>query len=353
MKTAKAMTLEDLAATLGMSRASVSRAFTGKGRIAPQTREKILQSARELGYQPNLNAQRLAGGRCMNTIGLFSLGLDYGVTTEKIKLIQELLSEQGFHVPLYAYSNYSSVEVVKQAELMSVLRRQQPRAIVCATRGLEPDALLELERYHEEGGLVVCYDYPSELDCDQVIFDREENNYRATKHLLELGHRKIGLYMEGDIKPNPRDSLTGPRVRGFQRALGEYDVEANADWMFCGERMEEGGALLARQIMALSERPTAVCVVNDRAASTFVNEVQRAGLRVPADISVVCHDDRPVARYSAVPLSAATHPSQQIAESVVGLLISRFDGSYQGEARREWVSGSFVARESSAAPISR
>ena len=350
MKTEKAMTLEDLASALGMSRSSVSRAFTGNGRIAPQTREKVLQSARELGYQPNLHAQRLAGGRCRNTIGLFSLGLDYGVTTEKIKIIQQLLSEQGFHVPLYAYSSYSTVEVVKQAELMSVLRRQQPRAIACATRGLEPDALQELKKYGDEGGIVVSYDYPSDLDCDHVIFDREDNNYQAAKHLLELGHRKVGLYMEGDRKPSAQLSIVGSRVRGFERALHEHELALNPNWMFCGLDAEEGGALLARQFLALQDRPTAICIVNDRAACAFVNEVQRAGLRVPNDVSVVSHDDQPIAQYSAVPLSTSTHPSQEIAQSVVEMLSSRFDGSYQGNTRRKWIRGSFVARASTAPP---
>lgn len=341
------MTLEDLAATLGMSRSSVSRAFTGNGRISPQTREKVLRSARELGYQPNLHAQRLAGGRCQNTIGLFSLGLDYGVTTQKIKIIQHLLSEQGFHVPLYAYGDYNAVEAVKQAELMSVLRRQQPRAIVCVTRGLEPDAARELKKYHQEGGIVVCYDYPVEMDCDQVVFDREDNNYQAARHLLELGHRHVGLYMEGDRRPMPQTPLIGSRVVGFERALREYGAPINEAWRFYGSGAEAGGALLAQQFLALPERPTALCIVNDRAATTFVNEVQRAGLRVPRDVSVVSHDDQPVASYGAVPLSSATHPCQEIAQGIIEMLISRFDGSYSGEARRKWVRGAFVERASS------
>lgn len=348
MKSEKALTLEDLAATLGMSRASVSRAFTGKGRISPQTREKVLQSARELGYQPNPHAQRLAGARALNTVGLFSLGLDYGVTTEKIKIIQQLLPEQGFHVPLYAYSSYNSVTAVKQVEMMSSLRQQQPRAIICATRGLEPDALEQLKLYHDEGGIVVCYDYSVELDCDQVVFDREDNNYRATRHLVELGHKDIGLYMEGDIKPDAQSPITGSRVRGFERALQENNLSVNADWMFCGLDVEEGGALLAKQFLALQHRPTAMCIVNDRATATFVNEIQHAGPQVPADVSIVCHDDQPVARFCAVPLSAAIHPSQQIAECVVEMLSSRFDGSYEGDARQHGISGAFIQRASTA-----
>ena len=295
MQSTKAITLDDLAASLGMSTSSVSRAFTGNGRIAPTTREKVLQKAREVGYQANPNAQRLVGGRCLDTIGLFSLGLDFGVTTQKIQIIQRLLSEQGFHVPLYAYGDYSFVETKRQAELMNALLRQQPRAIVCATRGLEPEALEGLARFQDADGIVVCYDYPGELACDQVVFDREDNNYQTARHLLELGHRDLGLYMEGDLKPHSAMKLSGARVQGFERALREFGLSANPQWMFHGGLYEQGGKTLAQQFLALPSRPTGICIVNDRTASAFINEVQRVGVRVPDDVSVIGHDNQQVA----------------------------------------------------------
>lgn len=344
------MTLEDLAASLGISRSLASRAFTGNGSIAPKTREKVLQKAQELGYRPNPNAQRLAGGRCLDTIGLFSLGLDFGVTTEKIQTIQRLLAEQGFHVPLYAYGDYSPIETKRQAELMNALLRQQPRAIVCATRGLEPEALEGLTRFQDEGGIVVCYDYPSELACDQVVFDREDNNYQTARHLLELGHRDLGLYMEGEAKPHSAMKLSGARVQGFKRALGEFGMSVNPQWMFYGGLYEQGGKALAKQFLALNARPTGMCIINDRAASAFINEVQRAGVRVPDDVSVIGHDNQSVADCCAVPLTTATHPVQEIAQSVVEMLLSRFDGSYQGDARQKNVRGTLIERQSTQPP---
>lgn len=345
MKSANAMTLEDLAREIGVSRSLVSIAFTGNGRIAPQTRERILQSAQEMGFSPNPHARRLASGRCQNTIGLFSLGLDFGVVTHKIKIIQGLLMDKGFDVPLYAYGAYRPSEVRRQAELMGTLRRQQPRAIICATRALEADALKELEQYRSEGGIVVCYDYCVPLDCDQVIFDREDNTYQTAKHLLELGHRHLGLYMGGATTPS------GERKDGLDRALGEAGLQPNPQWMFNGETDEEGGILLAQQFLALQERPTGLCIVNDRAALSFINEVRRAGVRVPEDVSVVCHDDQPAARYSAVPLTTNTHPVQEIAAAVAALLCSRLDGSYSGTARQHIVRGALVVRDSAAPPL--
>lgn len=340
MRNEKAMTIRDFAREIGVSPSLVSMAYTGNGRIAARTRERILQSALELGFSPNPHAQRLSGGRDRNTIGLFSLNLDFGVITHKIKIIQHLLWSRGFDVPLYAHGAYRAGEVARQADLMSTLRRQQPRAIICTIWGLEAGTLRELERYRGEGGIVVCYDHYVALDCDQVLFDREDNTYQTARHLLELGHRDLGLYMGGLTPPG------GGRKDGFDRALGEFGLKANAEWMFHGEVEERGGVMLARQFLALPRRPTALCIVNDRTASAFVNEVQRAGLRVPRDVSVVCHDDQPVASCCAVPLTTNTHPVQEISAAVVAMICSRIDGSYCGAPRQRIVRGALVVRES-------
>ncbi|BCM93513.1 HTH-type transcriptional repressor CytR [Abditibacteriota bacterium] len=338
------MTIEDLAKKIGVSRSLVSMAFTGNGRISPQTRERILQSARELGYSPNPHAQNLARGHSKNTIGLFSLGLDFGIITQKIKIIQGLLAGKGFDVPLYAYGSFKDDEIIHQASLIGTLCRQQPRAIVCSTRALEPAALSELEQYQQAGGIVVGYDYHIDLKCDQILLDREDNTYQTAKYLLELGHRKLGLFMAGARKP------CGERHNGFERALREYQIQSNIDWMCNGPTDEAGGVALAEQFLNLKQRPTGICIVNDRVASAFVNEVQRAGLRIPTDLSVICHDNHPVAGCCIVPLTTNTHPAQEIAESVVEMLCSRLDGVYTGEARQKTLRGSLIVRQSTNVP---
>ncbi len=342
----KPMTIQDVARVLGVSTSTVSSAFSGRGTITAQRRAAVLESARALGYEPNPLAQRLRNGRCPKTIGLFSLGLDFGVATRKIQIIQRLLSAQGYGVPLYVHSADGAGEVMQQVEFMITLRRQQPRAIICATRNLHPETLVELERYRGEGGIVVCYDETMKIDYDQVEFDREDNNYQTARHLLELGHRDLGFYVES------MPYLDGPRLRGFERALGEFGLKKRDEWLFQGGSNEDGGMMLAEQFLALKRRPTAVCVVNDRTASAFVNALLRAGLRVPEDVSVVCHDDEPVARSSMVALTTGTQPVEKIAEQVVQMLLSRLDGSYCGPPRLVQVQGEFVVRDSTAAPAS-
>jgi DNA-binding LacI/PurR family transcriptional regulator len=101
--------------------------------------------------------------------------------------------------------------------------------------------------------------------------------------------------------------------------------------------------------MALEQRPSAMCIVNDHAASAFVNEVQRSGLTVPRDLSIVSHDDSPVARYSVVPLTTVSHPVEAIARNVVNLLCSRLEGLYDGVPRRVIIKGQLMVRDSAVA----
>jgi len=331
----------DLALAVGEDKATVSAALNGTGEVAPGTRKAVLRAARQLGFAGKPQTARSTTGGS-NLIGLFSLDLDLGVGTSKIKTIQRLLTDNGYDVPVYSYG--STGAAANQAGLLRALCRQQPQAIVCANVGLHPDALRELQTYEDKGGVVVCYDHPVEIACDNVVFDREANTYQAARHLLELGHRDIALYVHGPQPPGPT------RLGGFRRACAEFGVTVRPDWLFHGGLYETGGAQMAARFMELKQRPTALCIVNDLAAVAFVNELRRMGLRVPADVSVVGHDDLPMARYCALPLTTVSHPAGKIARHVVDLLCSHLEGRYDGPPRRVVVQGELIVRASTAAP---
>jgi DNA-binding LacI/PurR family transcriptional regulator len=125
---------------------------------------------------------------------------------------------------------------------------------VCNTSGVNQEALNELKRFQDGGGIVVCYCYGHGVDvpCDQVVYDEEDSSYQAARHLLELGHRHIGLFNVGERVP------AGPNLSGFKRALQEFDAPLREDWLFrnTGElRYEEEGESLAHEFLELKERP--------------------------------------------------------------------------------------------------
>lgn len=339
----KSVTIEDVARVAGVAISTASAALNDKYGVSAKTREAVRLAAEEIGFEPNLYAQRLITGRCNDTIYLFALYLDRSVVTQKLQMVQGLLSAQGYQAPIYAYGDNLAEETINQSGLFNSLRRQRPLAIACHVSGLHEGAIEELKRYTREGGHVVAYDLEVDMECDQVWFDREENTYRAAKHLLEQGHQRIGLYCSG--------TRTHPRYIGFERALNEFGLEVAPEWLFHGGYYEQGGTLLADKFLSLRERPTAMCIVNDYTAAAFIARIQRRGLRVPDDVSVIGQDDMPVAEHScAVPLTTVSQPTSAIAEKVVEFLLDRIEGKYTGEPRRALLYGELVERES-VAPV--
>lgn len=346
--------IHDVAEALGMHKSTVSQALSGKGTISASTRDRVRRVARELGYAPNPLAQRLAHGQSHSLVCLVSGLLDVGLATEKVLLIQKALNARSLEVPIYTLGGPGAEGGQSQATRIEQLCRQRPRAIICAASVSDPAVLRDLEAYQHAGGIIVSYDSPMPLICDQVVFDREDNAYQGARHLLEAGHRRIGLAVSTMAAWSAgASSLPIPntqRMNGFQRALAEYGVALRPEWYFAATTYEKGGMAMARQFLQMNERPTALCIVNDYVALGFMVEALKAGVRVPEQVSLVSYDDQPVAECCPVPLTAVSHPADQIAAAVVELLSERLAGS-QEPPRTVTIRGKLTPRQSVAAPV--
>ena len=347
----KPPTLQDVATALDMHKSSVSLALSGKGNIASATRRKVMAVAREMGYQPNPLAQRLATGVSTNLVALCGGGLDVGLTTEKILLIQKALTSHALETPIYTFAAPVGPHGVSQALQARQVCRGQPRAIVCATPMLSAEVFAELEAYAHDGGIVVSYDVAAPLPCDQVIFDREDNAYQAARYLIAHGHRRIGIGVSNPHGWSLDDahSPLAQRLRGFRRALEEAALPFHEEWVFRNATYERGGQEMAARWRQLSPRPTGLCIVNDYVALAFMTEIMRAGVRVPDDVSLIGHDNQRVAALCPVPLTSLTQPAEIIAQSVVAMLMERIAGD-ASSPRTTVIKGSLVERQSVSAP---
>lgn len=344
-------TIHDVAAALGMAKSSVSKGLSGKGTLSAATRERILKVALEMGYEPDPVAQRLANKGDNKLVYLCSCNIDVGLGTHKILSIQMELRRLGLEVPIYSVAKVDDATQRPQADQVRDLCRQQPRAIVYSTLSSPASVLPELQRYQENGGIVVSYDSPLPLVCDQVVFDREHNGYLAARTLIERGHQKLGINAPRKLLAANRATQLNlnPRLVGFCRALEEAGLPINADWFFEPGAYEKGGAEMAARFLSMKDRPTGLCMVNDYAALAFMSEVMAAGVKIPDDVSLVGHDNQLVARYCPVPLTSAVQPVEEIVQAVVDLLLARLDGS-QGEARTITIRSEMVERKSVSAP---
>lgn len=339
-----AVRLQDIARHLGVHPMTVSRALSNNSRISEATRESVRIAAEEMGYRPNLTARSLRQGRNSKSVPLFAAFLDAGLNTQKIEAIQSLLSAEGYETPIHSCGFHNQMGPL-QAEMLASLRAAQPAAIVCNSMLLTPPALEELRAWTAAKGVAVMYDHDFDIDCDRVIFDRIDASKKAVNHLLELGHTRIGYAHHSSVHG------VDPRKLGVEQALGENGLRLADRWTLRADQPNkhtQGGCELAQQFLALpvAERPTALCIVNDLVALAFIAEVQKNGVRVPEDLSVVAHDDQPFAEFASVPLTTVTHPAEVIAQQVVRVLKERLAGSTE-PAQRVVVQGQLIARASS------
>ena len=348
----RTQTIHDVARHLGVSKTTVSKAFTGSGRISPRTREAVLAAAREMGFDLNPHAQRLSRGQGSDLVALFCPEHHEGATALKNRQIQRLLDTEGWDAPLYTSAPVRGSNEIGQVEALRRVRRLRPRALVCLTPHLQPATLEELRTYQAEGGVLVTYDNEISLPCDQMIFDRADNTYQSTRYLLDQGHREIGLFVVGvpDVHP-----YAAPRVTGFERAMAERGLTRDTRWYWQNTTGSEvAGVGLARQFLALpaDDRPTAMCIINEGVAVGFMNQILRAGLRIPEDVSVISHDNLPASAYTIVPLTTVSHPIEEIAQGVARMVQTRLADPTL-PPRREYACGGLVVRESVGPPPDR
>lgn len=339
------MTMREFGARIGVSKTTISKAFTRNGRIAPETREAILKAADELGFLLNPHAQRLSNGRSTDQVYLFCAGTS-GSQGEKLWQIQRALTAAGLDAPVYSSSRLDWESVDGQVKALEKLCSHRPHAIVCSTVILPSVALEVLRAYQEDGGLVIVYDVPVDLDCDTVVFDRFDNTYRGTQFLLENGHRDIGIYLTGSLTERPGFLI--PRLEGFRAALADWGVPEHPEWCFDGNGTEASGAKLFQKYRELSSRPTAMVIVNEAAAAAFIHAAIRQGIRIPDEVSIVSNDGLPVGTYAAVPITTTTTPATAIADAVADLTLKRL-AQPKRPAERIVVQGELIVRESVAA----
>jgi len=348
LDTPRNLTISDVARELGVSAATVSMAFSGKGTITSKRREDVLKAARELGYEPNPLAQRLRG-RATNTVAFYSPALDPGVTILKVQHIQTLLNRAGYELQLHARPYETSVGR-KAAQFLRSLRLEKPRAIICNAGWHFGEAEAdELQAFEEEGGIAACLSYkvPFSGNFDQVVYGGGHEVALAVEHLSELGHRHIGLASH-DLESAHFSMERG----GFEEEMRVRGLEVRAQWLFEAPQRYMGSlGAAAAQFLALRDKPTAMIVGPDSAASAFLHHLLRAGVQVPRDLSLVALGDAgDVAPHAAVPLTAVSDPYREHSEQLSSLLLERLSGKYEREARTQFVRGQWIERESTAPP---
>jgi LacI family transcriptional regulator len=337
--------LRDIAATLGLSVNSVSRALAGKDSIGEETRARVHAEARRLGYVPNSLARSLVTGATM-TLGFVLTNPSNPVYAELITTVEQRARQRGYSLLLATSQDAQDTEV-KAVELL--LQGRVDGVLMVPVQ----QASEHLARLPRAGIPLVLInrDLP-ELGVDFVGSDELRGAYEATDHLIRLGHRRIGLVVE-DIPISTMRS----RIGGFHQAMADAGLAVAPEevHMIPSGRVSSGSPLwspaeayeTARRIAASPDRPTALFVANDLFALGIYRGLAEAGLRIPEDMALVGYSDFFFANYLVPPLTTVHLPIEDVGATALELLLERVSGtSTSNEPKKVLLRPSLIVRDS-------
>ncbi len=342
----RAVTIQDVAARAGVSISTVSRVVTGAVAVEPATAERVREAIADLGYRPNLLARSFRR-RVTHTIGLLVPDNSNPFFAELARTIENAGFAEGYSVVLCN----SDLSEVKQETYIDVLLANRVDGLILASSGLIPTVGSHgaVGRILDAGAPCVVVDRDlGETPVDQVLVDNDQGGYLAGEHLISLGHRRIAcLVGPSDLTPS------AGRIAGFQRALADAGLAVVAEGLVRGNGRSDGGAAAAQQLLergiVAAGDVTAIFAFNDQMAIGAIGALQRAGCRVPEDISVVGFDDIPQSAAIFPALTTIAQPIREMGTTGVRLLLNRI-ARRDAPCQRVQLSTRLVVRESTGSP---
>ena len=322
--------IADVAAHAGVGVATVSRVLNGRANVRPATRDRVLDAIRTLNYRPSSVARNLSLQRTM-VIGALLPWFTNPSAVQRVRGIVDGLNGSAYDLMVFDIESED----------------RQRRAFELFDRGDRADGLLvvstnppdmEVERINAAGLPCVLVDgvHPS---LPSIAVDDVAGGEMATRHLIELGHRRIALI--GDPPPEFRFDWSRDRTRGYEQALSRAGIDVRPEYVREGTRLLHVARGIAAELLALPKRPTAIFAASDTQAFGAIEAARALGIRVPEELSVIGFDDIEVASY--VGLTTVRQPLFESGRRGAELLLRALSGR-QVDVRTELLPLELIVR---------
>lgn len=298
-------TIKDVARLAGVAPSTVSHYYSGNAPVSRETRARIEQAVKELGYRPNLAARSLRLNHTQ-TLGLIVPNIANPFFAEIVQAIGHASQRTGYSLLLADSSDDPSREI----DLLQSMFRQHIDGILFIPTGRRSDyAILE------NAPIPIVFVDREAAAFSSVSTDNYAGGQLAARHLVGLGHRRMGLLI-GD----PHVKNIQQRVEGFKQVLKEHDISVPPHHIITGAQNFETGRDI-QLMMVAADRPTAVFATNDIIALGAWHKLQDMNLRVPADLSLVGFDNIDMSQWVVPPLTTVEQDKRELGrQSVVTLM---------------------------------
>lgn len=327
-------TIKDVAKRAGVSTSTVSHVMNATRFVSDDKRQRVNAAVRELGYRPSSIARSLKVKRT-GTIGMLVTTSSNPFFAEVVQGVEQRCYERGY--TLFLCNTKGDARRMKANLDALEEKRVDGLLLLCSVSDKKISRLFETPA---STPIVVTDWGPASDHMDRIYDNSQYGGYLATRHLIEMGHTRIGC-ISG---PMDRRSAS-ERVEGFLKAMGQAGIDVRPEWIIEGDFNCESGVRAMRILDNLAERPDALFVCNDMMALGVLNEANRIGIQVPDDLSIIGYDDIYIARYMTPPLTTIHQPTRKLGAMAVDTLLDRLDTKRaQGEIIR--IEPNLVERES-------
>lgn len=310
----------DVAKLAGVSRTTVSFVLNEVPgvKISEETRQRVLQAARELNYYPTAAARSLASGKTRR------IGLILGQS--KDRLVADAFLPAFLQGITASVNRRNYLLMVQLAEAVPsheaytrLIREQQVDGLILSGPRSDDQILDELA---DDDFPLILHGRLKGSGFPWVDVDNQAAGYQATSHLIGLGHHRIGFISNAPL------SYAGAyeRFAGYRSALGEHDIPLNQDLVQTAVFVPGSGRAAMQALLSLPKRPTAAFIASDVVAIGAMGAVQAAGLRIPEDMAIVGFDDIFLAADMRPPLTTVRVPAYGLGWTAADVLISLIEG---------------------------
>ncbi len=316
----KRVTAKEIARELGISVMTVSRALNNRPNVDAETRSRVQEAARRLGYVPNRIAKSLVLQRT-HIIGVVVPEITHSFFPEAIRGIEEVASHAGYHLIL----THSSEDADREEEVLHLLESQRVDGILISKAQTVKENRTYRQLVERKVPLVFFDRCVPGIGADCVGVDDEVGAKRITEHLIVVhGYRRIA-----HLCGPQHVSIGKARLDGFKKALQENQWPFDEELIVEAGFHEAGGYRAMKTLLQLppERQPRAVVAVNDPAAFGAMKAIQEAQLSIPEDIAIVGFSDDLRAELMRVPLTTVRQPAYEVGRKAAERLIEAIEGS--------------------------
>ena len=308
------VTINDVAEKAGVSKSTVSHVINSTRFVEEETRSRVMRVVVELGYQPSLAARSLTTNRT-ETIGIIVSDVTNSFFGDILHGIEDVVRPANYNLVVC-----NTDEILEREDhYIDLLLRQRVDGIIAAATSQKWDVLSKADVQHTP---LVIVDRTYEGLTDPFVgVDNYGGARMGVKHMIECGHRKIGI-----LAGFQRLSTMRERLGGFKEELNVQQIHLPDEWIITSPLNVEAGRQAALDLLTQGDRPTAIFINNNFLSLGTLLAIKDLGLRCPDDIALIGFDDHPWAQVACPPLTVVRQPARQVGQSAAQMLVNLING---------------------------